>query len=149
MIVVHFVGEPGIDDLRFTACNRQFFQVSVAIEKQVCAIVRPVRGFKTVRRKINDMPNGGVDRHGFQTAVRHGLNRVRAYILDLNIRKSSLLGHIVVVRTNSNPGIDFSIPQRNAHRTASEVHFTSLLGQRHVYVLPDPRNAQARRRRHF
>src|SRR5579859_1715070 len=91
VVVVAAVGKTGWDDCGIVAADCEAFDMTIAVEQERSAVMRPVRSFEASFRKIMNAPDGGRIRvHNFQNAVQSGLTRRRRELAELDFREQCL-----------------------------------------------------------
>ena len=85
MIVVHAIGEAGVQDFGLATGGGELLDVAVAIEEKIRTITRPVGGFEVTSVRVNDVADGRFNRDRFQIAVENWRGSGRCQLLDFNV----------------------------------------------------------------
>src|SRR5262245_24945391 len=143
VVVVAAYGKAGVDRLRFAAADRQLVDAPALVEQKVFSVARPVGRFEGRAVGVDNAAIFGRNRNGLQRAFE---NRLRA-LLDLDVRKKSLLDDVVVVRADAEADIE-RLGQFDPERAARRLQRFVFAGDRHEDVIAAFLDLNAARRLH-
>ncbi len=145
VIVIAASRQPSINLHGCIAAHGESFDVSIAIEEEGGAVVRPIRGFEASRREIGDTAVGGIDVNRFECAVEHGLTGRGRRLRQFDIRKHRLFDDIFVVRADADAHVERAL-QRDAQPSTCNFGF-AVYRQRHIDVVTPLGDTQSLRSR--
>src|SRR5262249_33822456 len=98
MIVVQVIGGACINHPWLPFFERELFQMTSAIKKEIETITRPIRSLATTGREVDNLAVAGCDGYGFKRAVENRRSGGRSRRFDLDMREASFLNCIFVMR---------------------------------------------------
>src|SRR5215472_12432347 len=74
VVIVDAIGKTGIKNFGPALFSNEFLDVTIAVEKIIRSVARPVWSFEASRGEVDDASVGGFDLHGFERAEEHRLS---------------------------------------------------------------------------